>query len=124
MTSNPPTIWIIGSDHWPRAFLRAELIERGYEAVGFESLRDGLSALILRPGQRPRLIVLDLQDQAANVRPVAALVGRGIPVLAIGGATAWSDEELRHLPWADFLRRPVSLGAVADRVDALVGWRR
>ncbi len=122
MASNPPTIWIIGSDHWPRAFLRAELIERGYEAVGFESVRDGLSALILRPAERPRLIVLDLRDQAA-ARPVAALVDRGVPVLAIGGATAWSDEQLRHLVWAGFLRRPVSLGAVADRVDALVGGR-
>jgi hypothetical protein len=35
-----PVVWIIDPDQWPRAMLRAELIERGVDAVGLpETLR-------------------------------------------------------------------------------------
>jgi hypothetical protein len=36
-----PPVWIVASDHW-RAYLCAELIERGYDAVGFVTLQDVL----------------------------------------------------------------------------------
>ena len=32
-------VWIIDVDQWPRAMLRAELIERGYDAVGYVTVR-------------------------------------------------------------------------------------
>ena len=35
-----PVIWIIDAEQWPRALLRAELIERGYDAVGYVTVRD------------------------------------------------------------------------------------
>ena len=38
-------IWIISNQHWPRAFLRAELMERGYEVDSFEGMPQALSAL-------------------------------------------------------------------------------
>ena len=37
-----PVVWIVDADHWPRAELRALLIERGYDAIGFESLVDAV----------------------------------------------------------------------------------
>src|SRR5689334_9573424 len=38
-----PVVWIVDAEHWPRAYLRAELIERGYDAVGFVGVREALA---------------------------------------------------------------------------------
>ena len=51
-------IWIVAADHWPRALLRAELIERGYDATGFATLEDAVRRLMLPPARRPALLVL------------------------------------------------------------------
>jgi hypothetical protein len=110
-------IWIIGADHWPRAYLRAELIERGYDAVGYLGIRDALVDLALAPSRRPRLVVLDLLGQIEDETVVAALIGQGAPVVALAGATAATEERLLHHPWAAFLRRPLTIGQVADLVD-------
>jgi hypothetical protein len=112
-------VWVIGADHWPRALLRAELIERGHHAIGFASLRDAVRRLILDGAHRPALIVIDLQDQPDDDRLMAALFRAAAPIVAIGGAAAWADERLRGRAWALFLRRPVSIGAVAAAVDRL-----
>jgi hypothetical protein len=109
-----PLIWIIDADHWPRAYLRAELIERGYEAVGFVTVGDALAVLALRPRVRPALATVDLQGQTPT--ELARLLRAGFPVLAIAGVTAWATEALRALPWAAFLRRPLSFGAIADEI--------
>jgi DNA-binding NtrC family response regulator len=118
----PTPVWIVDAEHWPRAYLRAELIERGYDAEGFVSLTDLLVRLALAPA-RPALAVIDLQGQASqalNDRHLTRLLDAGFPVLAIGGATEWEDERLRTRPWATFLRRPLTIGEVADEVDRLL----
>jgi DNA-binding NarL/FixJ family response regulator len=112
-------VWIVDADHWPRAYLRAELIERGYDAEGFVTLTELLVRLALAPA-RPALVVMDLQGQGANDRQLTRLLGAGFPVLAIGVATEWEDERLRTRRWARFLRRPLTIGAVADEVDRLL----
>ena len=108
-----PTIWIIDAEHWPRALLRAELIERGYDAVGFLTVDD---ALRVTPQRWPDAIVVELRHLARE--EVARLFGAGVPVIAIAGSAPepWIDE----FPWAAALRRPVSIGGIADRVKELV----
>jgi DNA-binding NtrC family response regulator len=113
------SIWIADSEHWPRAFLRAELIERGYDAEGFVTVTELLVRLALSP-VRPALVVVDLRGQELKERSLAALLDAGFPVVAIGGATEWEDEHLRTRPWAGFLRRPVTIGEVAGVVDRLL----
>ncbi len=105
-------VWIIDVEHWPRAMLRAELIERGYDAVGFETVRDAIDNLPLR---RPDVIVIELKGQPMAL--VERLPKIGVPVIGVGGAL-----EL-HEPLPAFtraLRRPVSLGEIADEVERLV----
>lgn len=34
----PPLVWVISSQQWPRAYIRGELLELGYEAEGFERI--------------------------------------------------------------------------------------
>jgi len=118
-------VWILDSDHWPRAYLRAELIERGYDAEGFVTLSELLIRLTLAPA-RPALVVIDLRgqrSQASSDRQLTHLLGAGFPVLAIGGATELESERLGARPWARFLRRPLTIGEVADEVDRLLARR-
>ncbi|MGZ4811062.1 MAG: hypothetical protein ACXV7D_17185, partial [Thermoanaerobaculia bacterium] len=93
-------IWIIDSDQWPRALLRAELIERGFDAVGYIEIADAIDSLPWRP---PDAIVVDLRGQP--MPQVAKLLKIGVPVVVVGAET-----EMKHLPqgaWAELLRRPV-----------------
>jgi DNA-binding response OmpR family regulator len=112
-------VWLVDSDHWPRALLRAELIERGYDAEGIVTLKELLVRLALSP-ERPALVVVDWRGQELRDRGLATLLDAGFPVLAIGGLTEWNDERLRTRGWAGFLRRPVSIGEIADEVDRLL----
>jgi hypothetical protein len=117
----PPTVWTVGAEHWPRALLRAELIERGWEAMGFASLPDLLARLVLERARRsggalPSLMLIDLQSQGATDAQLDALFGAGVPLVAVGGATEWADERLARRPWSARLRRPVTLGAIAEAI--------
>jgi hypothetical protein len=115
-------VWIVDADHWPRAYLRAELIERGYDAVGFPALRDALVALPIARARRrgPALVVVDLAALEVEPRLLGALGQAGAPVLGVAGAAAAEDQLVRGFPWAALLRRPVTLGAIADAVERLI----
>jgi FixJ family two-component response regulator len=118
-----PVVWIVDADQWPRACLRAELIERGYDAVGFATVRAALLELALPRVPRPGLIIFDLRDQPHEPQQLEALARSGAPLVAIAGTAETSDDRLRGFGWQAFLRRPVTLGAVADLVDRLLGAR-
>ena len=115
-----PVVWVIDADHWPRAYLRAELIERGFDAIGFVRVADALAALALRPRRRPAVAILDLQGQPLNPEQLAPLLRGGFPVLAVGGAAEWGTESVRRLPWTASLRRPLTIGTIADEIGRLL----
>ena len=106
-------VWIIDGEQWPRALLRAELIERGFDAAGYLAVRDALDAILERP---PALVVVELRGQPMPV--VERLLRIGVPVVVIAGATEMA--ELPDAGWAAVMRRPVSIGEIADRVSALL----
>ena len=91
--------------------LRAELIERGYDAVGFVTVDDALRAM---PVRWPDAIVLELRTIVRN--EAERLFGAHVPVIGIASVTRepWVDE----LPFATVVRRPVSIGEIADAVRA------
>jgi DNA-binding response OmpR family regulator len=113
-------VWIVDADQWPRAYLRAELIERGYDAVGFATLREAVAELTPARAARPEVIVFDLHDQILDDQLAGALFGEGIPIVALGGNVEWNDQRLRGRGWVAFLQRPITIGDIADRVDKLV----
>ena len=104
-------VWIIDAEQWPRAMLRAELLERGFDAVGYLTVRDAIDAL---PERVPAVIVVDLRGQPMGL--VERLLKLHVPVIAIGGAI-----EVAELPAGEWivLQRPVSIGEIADRVAAV-----
>jgi DNA-binding response OmpR family regulator len=113
-------VWVVERDHWPRACLRAELLERGYDAVGFERVADALVAL-WQPGRpAPALVVIDLGAQTLDARTLAPFVARGCRLVAIAGAVERESEVARSPAWAAVLARPLRLGAIADLVQRLV----
>jgi hypothetical protein len=118
-TDGGPLVWVIGAERGPRAALRAELIERGYHAVGFETLRDAVLTGRLPGAPRPAVIAVDLDDQATAEAVLDALFALGAPVIAVAGATDTGDPHLRARGWASWLRRPITLGAIADVVADL-----
>ena len=114
---------MIGAERGPRAALRAELIERGQDAIGFETLRDAVRAGRLPGAPTPALVVIDLQDQSVDDRLLDAMFATGSPIVAVAGATEEGDARLRARPWARWLRRPVTLGAIADAVASVATGR-
>lgn len=103
------------ADHWPRAYLRAELIERGYDATGFETLKDAVIRLLVVRARRPALVVIDLHGQVIDDKLAGVLVRERVPVIAVADATS-SDIAARGAV-VELLRRPLTIGAVADAVD-------
>lgn len=114
-SNGQPTVWVVIPAQWTRALLRGELIERGYDAVGFIDARDALESLAERP---PDGIVVELRGLPPA--QLERLVKIGVPVIATGGASDLADPSLRSVEFAELLPRPVTLGAIADRVEAVL----
>ncbi len=116
-----PLIWIVDCDQWPRAALRAELIERGYEAVGHVLLGDALKDLGAGgPQARPDALILELRGQEVSQVGLRELAGSSIPVIILGGNVELNDPSLRQFQWAAVRRRPITLGEIADSVESIV----
>ena len=115
-TESPLTVWIIDSEQWPRACLRADLIERGYDAVGFTEIKRALLALRNRRRILPDLIVLELRGQEVTRRGLGALMA----LIVIGGAQELNDPLVQGFTFAAVLKRPVTLGRIADVIDEII----
>ena len=112
------SVWIIDSEQWPRATLRAELLARGYEAVGFRRLLHALARLDDAGVPRPAAVVLELRDQPVSPALLGALGETGLPVILLGGAVELSDPSLAAVlaVAVEVLRRPFSVGDVVNAV--------
>jgi hypothetical protein len=101
--------------------LRAELIERGYDPYGFITIRDALNCLSRQPpAPKPELIVLELRSQALTAQPIEAIRGLRIPIVVLGGAAELSEPLVQAQQWQIVLKRPVSLGNIADAVEKII----
>jgi FixJ family two-component response regulator len=120
-----PLIWIVDSEHWPRAALRAELIERGYLAVGYVSLSESLAKLRAAAAQaRPRSIILELRGQELTRESLQELERSSIPTIILGGIVEMNDPTIQDVKWTAALKRPVRLGEIADMIERTVPQQR
>lgn len=60
MPQPPPDIVFLAVEWQPRALIRAQLIEEGWEVVAMSSWP--MMRRQLRPGAKPRLAIIDLKD--------------------------------------------------------------
>lgn len=118
--STPPRVLVILPEQWPRALIRAELRESGYDALGARDLSEALSYAAAEPGRGPvRLVVVDQGAAGASGDaalaelfarhgdPMAVLVARPGPVTDAGR-------------WREILRRPLRIGAIVEVVRTLL----
>ena len=115
-----PRVLLVLPDQWPRALLRAELREEGYDAVGAPSLEE---ALVYRPElpERGRVGLVLVDGDAMRAGALAELLDRhGNPPAAL---LAHAAQEIPPGPWVRVIRRPVSIADLARVVRELVPLR-
>ena len=120
-TVTKPAVWIINDQQWPRANLRALLIDRGFDATGFTGLREALAALNEFYLPRPHVLVIELHDLLPTEEELARLAGLRIPVIALAGAVEINQKWVKKVPWAALIRRPMTLGQVVDTIEKFTG---
>lgn len=114
-------LWVIENEQWPRAYIRGELIERGYDEVwGFPTLARALEAAERLAVHRPTLIVLDLFGLDFRPEELTAIAAMGSPILLLGGAAELAADAVRAIRWARVLKRPFTVGQVADAAVELL----
>jgi hypothetical protein len=114
-------VWVVSSQHWLRACLRAELIERGHDAVGYVMLAQVLAVPGRSDGALPGVIVLDLSGATLQRGELDAMAGLGIAVVVLGGAMEMNAPGVSEFEWAAVVRLPSTIGQVADVVDDVFG---
>lgn len=113
-------IWIVDNQQWPRSNIRAELMERGFEVIGFTNPRHAVTAYKNRLYERPKIIILELVGLDADDDEISALRCIGVPAIVLGGAVELNRERVKNSEWAAILQRPFTIGKVADMVDKWV----
>lgn len=118
----PPRILLVMPDQWPRALLRAELRERGYDAAGARDLMEALS----EGGSAGGPVGLSLIDQEALAEGDAGLLHElvnrlvahhpGAAVVLLAGTMHKEPEG----PWQQVLRRPMSISDIVAAVQRAV----
>ena len=80
-----PVVYVIGEDWTLRAGVRAELRERGIDALGMETAAEAGAALASSP--IPSAMVLDANSRAASDSSIQNLAGR-IPTVVVASRTS------------------------------------
>jgi len=118
-TSPPlaPRVLVILGDQWPRALLRASLIDAGYDAVGARTIPEALSLLTGEGERGPvRLLIIDRRALGDQMDGLSELLGRcdhpPVVLVAAAGETAPSGA------WSQVIRRPVTIGEIVAAVQA------
>lgn len=107
----PPDIVLLAAEWRPRALLRAQLIEEGFDVLAtdtWDTMRRHLG-----PGSKPRLAIVDLQGLPAPDRVLGDLQilmkPHRVLVLAAWGTVA--PDEIRARGF-NVVRRPIQIGSV------------
>ncbi|MGC2705721.1 MAG: hypothetical protein WA361_14495 [Candidatus Acidiferrales bacterium] len=108
-----PLVFIIAHDWQLRAGLRAELRERGIDALGMDSAED--AGRSFAEGQMPAVVVLEATAEFAADPAIQSLVKR-VPTILIASRT----ETVPLPPAATVFYRPISIGEITARVLELL----
>ncbi len=114
-----PIVGIIDRQQWPRASLRAELTERGFDALSYEVIAEAVAALQGPEIGRPQVIVLELRQQVLDRETLGTLAKAAIPIIILRGVLELNEPVVHEFAWAVVMKRPFTIGAVADKVEEL-----
>jgi hypothetical protein len=112
-------VLLVMTDQWPRALLRAALREGGYDAVGTRAVPGAARLAAPEPGRGPVELAILAQEALTGTdrREVHRLLTEiGAPIVLLAPAA----RPVAAGPWAQVIRRPVSIGALVRAVETLV----
>jgi hypothetical protein len=115
----PPRILLVMPAQWPRALLRAALRELGYDAIGTRSVNGARALLPSGEGRGPvRLILIDQDALTEDAQRDLEKLRRAsdAPLVLVAPATRRVSEG----GWAGVLRRPLTVGELAQAIERLV----
>jgi DNA-binding response OmpR family regulator len=108
-----PVVFVIARDWALRTGVRAELRERGMEALGMESASEAGAAITA--GEVPAVVVIEAVSDIAGDPAIQQLVER-VPTILVASGT-----ETVPLPPVDTVfYRPVRIGEIVARVQELL----
>jgi len=108
-----PVVFVIATDWKLRAAVRAELRERGIDALGIDTAEDIGRALA--GGAVPAVVVLEANAELAGDPAIQGLVAR-VPTVLVASRT-----ETVALPRvAAVFYRPVRIGEIVEKVNELL----
>ena len=114
-----PVVFVVSRDWTLRAAVRAELREAGVDALGLETAADVGKAL--GRGLLPLVVVIDAAAlDAQPARDAISNLARQVAVLVVDS----SLEPAPEIPGTERLTRPLSVGDIVGRVQALLEERR
>lgn len=119
MTPAAPDIILLAVAWKPRALLRAQLIEEGFAVVATDDW--GTTRRLLRPGAKPKLVIVDLEElphthQVLNDLRILMKPARVLVLTALGEP---APEDLERLGFRA-VRRPIAIKEVVAAVgDAI-----
>ena len=116
-----PVVWIISNQQWPRAFIRAELIERGFDAIGFEEAGQAIAAIGDKRTIKPQLLILDLRPSSVTRIQLQNLAHKRIPILALAGNLEPDERSLKDFGWIAMMKMPFTIGEVCQLVEKQIG---
>ncbi len=82
-----------------------------------------LSALQRNSTVRPCVVVLELRNQQIARSDLQKLANVGVPVIILGGAVELHQPGIDEFQWAAVLKRPFTLGDVAEAVELITAAR-
>jgi hypothetical protein len=115
----PPDIVLLGPRWNPRAPLRAQLIEDGFEVIATDTWP--MMRRCLRPGSKPKLAIVDLQgldDPAGVLRDLQRLMppARVLVVSSLGTVPRTDIEQLGF----HVVERPTTIERIGATVRAII----
>jgi hypothetical protein len=108
MPQPPPDIVFLAAEWQPRAMIRAQLIEEGWDVVATSSWP--MMRRHLRPGSKPRLAIVDLKDlpdPQSVLRDLRVLM-KPERVLVLSAIGTIPPSEIEYLAFR-VLRRPFTI---------------
>jgi DNA-binding response OmpR family regulator len=115
-------ILLIAADWRFRTLIRAQLLEEGFEVSAWPSLEYALAHL-LRGGEPPQLIILDVEGIEINARVVADVwqLASQAPLVVCAGAYSQAQLGQDGFPPAQVLLRPFRVEDVVQQVWNVLG---
>ena len=110
-----PDVVLLGAEWKPRALIRAQLIEEGFEVVATNTWP--MMRRHLRPGAKPRLALVDLKglDEPGPVLRDLAVLMKPQHVLVLTAAATVSRSAITRLGF-QVLERPLTIAAIVAAV--------